>query len=147
ANALADLTKGAAGRGPEVDLDLDAAAADSVAPQQEVIFRIAQEALRNSLRHAGAEHVTLHLSLSGEDAIRLEVEDDGRGFEALGARAEGHFGLSLMADAARHGSGWLGVRSSPGSGTVVRYEAALDASGVGGAAGVARVAGAAGDAL
>lgn len=139
ANALADLSKGAAGRGPQVDLDLDQAAADSVPPQQqEVIFRIAQEALRNAVRHAGAERVTLRLVSAGEDAIRLDVEDDGHGFEAGGARDDGHFGLSLMADAARHGGGWLGVRSSPGSGTVVRYEAA---AGVAGAAGAAETAG------
>jgi two-component system, NarL family, sensor kinase len=129
ANALADLTKGAAGRGPEVKLDLDAVAAEC-APQlqQEVIFRIAQEALRNALQHAGAQHVTLRLAPQGGEATRLDVHDDGHGFEPAGARADGHFGLSLMADAARHGGGWLGLRTSPGSGTLVRYEAAEGAA-------------------
>jgi two-component system NarL family sensor kinase len=126
ANALADLAKGAAGRGPGVQLDLEAAAAECMPQeQQEVIFRIAQEALRNALRHAGAEHVTLQLKSQGRGATRLDVHDDGHGFEPAGTRADGHLGLSLMADAARHGGGWLGLRSSPGSGTLVRYEAAV----------------------
>jgi hypothetical protein len=47
-----------------VKLDLDAAAAEWVPQQQqEAIFRIAQEALRNALQHAGAQHVTLRLMM------------------------------------------------------------------------------------
>jgi len=126
ASALADLTKGAAGHGPEVELELDGGTAESAPEQQqEAIFRIAQEALRNALRHAGAAHVTVRLSSVAEGAPCLEVEDDGRGFEAAAVREGGHFGLSLMADAARHGGGWLGLRSAPGSGTLIRYEAAV----------------------
>ena len=125
ASALTDLTKGAAGHGPEVDLELDAEAADSAPEeQQEVIFRIAQEAVRNAVRHAGAEHVTVRLLAWEKDVIRLDVEDDGRGFEAASVQPDGHFGLSLMADAAMHGRGWLGLRSSPGSGTLIRYDGA-----------------------
>jgi len=90
------------------------------------MFRIAQEAVRNAVRHGRAGHLTLRLA-AGPGTPALEVADDGDGFDAAALAAEGfegHFGLRLMAEAARHGGGWLGVRSAPGAGTLVRYEAA-----------------------
>jgi two-component system NarL family sensor kinase len=143
ANALRDLAGGASGHGGAVEADIDADVADRVPEQgQEAIFRIAQEALRNAVRHAHAEHITLRLAAAGDGTARLEIEDDGLGFDAIavagegrsqenavdppepghGAGPEGHFGLRLMADAARHGGGWLGVISSPGMGTRIRYQ-------------------------
>ena len=130
ASALRDLTgtaSGAAGPVPDIDADIDAELADSGPEQeQEAMFRIAQEAVRNAVRHGHAGHLTLRLA-AGPGAPALEVADDGDGFDAAALAAEGiegHFGLRLMAEAARHGGGWLGVRSAPGAGTLVRYEAA-----------------------
>jgi signal transduction histidine kinase len=130
ASALRDLTgtaSGAAGPVPDIDADIDAELADGVPEQeQEAMFRIAQEAVRNAVRHGHAGHLTLRLA-AGPGAPALEVADDGDGFDAAALAAEGiegHFGLRLMAEAARHGGGWLGVRSAPGAGTLVRYEAA-----------------------
>ena len=90
------------------------------------MFRIAQEAVHNAVRHARAGHLSLRLT-ADKAVPTLEIADDGDGFDAARLTAdgtEGHFGLRLMAEAARHGGGWLGLLSAPGAGTVVRYEAA-----------------------
>lgn len=130
ASALRDLAgtaSRAAGQVPAIAADIDAGAADSVPEQeQEAMFRIAQEAVRNAVRHGHAGHLALRLA-TGQGTLALEVADDGDGFDAAALTAEGiegHFGLRLMAEAARHGGGWLGMRSAPGAGTLVRYEAA-----------------------
>jgi two-component system, NarL family, sensor kinase len=123
ASALHDLVRGASGHGAAVVAETDAEAAEAVPePQQEVMFRIAQEALRNAVRHAGAGHITLRLAPNDPGGTLLEIHDDGRGFDADTAAAEGHFGLRLMADAARHGGGRLSLLSVPGAGTRIRYE-------------------------
>lgn len=87
-----------------------------------MIFRIAQEALRNAVRHAEAEHITLRLAPDDAGGTVLEIADDGRGFDGAATAAEGHFGLRLMTDAALHGGGRLSLRTSPGAGTRIRYE-------------------------
>jgi signal transduction histidine kinase len=124
---LAGAASRAAGQPPGVGVDLDPALADSVPEQeQEAMFRIAQEAMRNAVRHSRAGRLTVRLA-AGNGAPVLEIADDGDGFDAAALVAEGtdgHFGLRLMAEAARHGGGWLGVLSAPGAGTIVRYEAA-----------------------
>lgn len=128
---LADTASRAAGQVPDIDAHIDAhidaGIADSAPEQeQEAMFRIAQEAIRNAVRHGHAGHLTLRLA-PGNGTPALEVADDGDGFDAAALAAEGiegHFGLRLMAEAARHGGGWLGLLSAPGAGTLVRYEAA-----------------------
>ncbi len=134
ASALRDLTDAAsrgAGQVPAIDTDVDQDVADGApAQEQEAMFRIAQEAVRNALRHSRARQVTLRLAgngAAGNGIATLEIADDGVGFDAAtlaAAGTEGHFGLRLMTEAARHGGGWLGLLSAPGAGTVIRYEAA-----------------------
>jgi len=123
---LADTASRAAGSVPDIDVDIDAYGEGLAEREQEAMFRIAQEAVRNAVRHAHAGHLTLRLAaMDGTPA--LEITDDGDGFDAAGLTAagiEGHFGLRLMAESARHGGGWLGVLSKPGAGTTVRYRAA-----------------------
>jgi len=123
--ALEDLTAPLAGYGIDVDLDLDAA---DLPPQTEtLLFRAAQEAIRNVTAHAEATHVRLRLARDGEIA-RLEIADDGKGFEpdrAGAARAEGHMGLRLLANLAGDAGGSLDVDSTPGRGTAVRLEVPL----------------------
>jgi signal transduction histidine kinase len=142
ASALHDLASGASGHDAAVSADIDAeVAAATPERQQEVMFRIAQEALRNALRHAEARQVTLVLAAGQDGTAVLEVADDGRGFDARGADArgadgrgfqggsaadEGHFGLRLMTDAATHGGGQLSLLSSPGAGTRIRYQAGAE---------------------
>ncbi len=90
------------------------------------ILRVAQEAIHNVKRHAGASHLSVQLEY-GPDRIALEVRDDGQGF-AAGARPEspaGHFGLTGMRERTESIGGHLQVTSEPGSGTSVRLEAAV----------------------
>lgn len=83
-------------------------------------FRIAEEAVRNAIRHAGAEQ--LHVAVSiGTEALSLRVADDGRGFvpeEAAGYES-GHLGLLGMRERARLLGGHLELASAPERGTVV----------------------------
>jgi signal transduction histidine kinase/YHS domain-containing protein len=81
------------------------------------LFRTGQEAVRNALRHAAAQRITVSLHYMA-DEVRLVVEDDGRGFvppptEAL-ART-GHYGLLTMEARARQHNGSLHIASTPGS--------------------------------
>ncbi len=81
------------------------------------IYRIAQEALTNAMRHAGASHIELLLAVEG-DVVRLEVCDDGCGF-VLPEGGDG-FGLFSMEERALSLGGHLHVWSSPGTGTTIR---------------------------
>ena len=65
-----------------------------------VLFRAAQESLRNVLRHAEAKKVDVRLQATAEAAV-LEVEDDGRGMTILPADRNKHFGLRMLEDLAR----------------------------------------------
>ena len=85
-------------------------------------FRIAQEALTNAARHAGAKNVSLSLRQLGE-RLRLEVADDGAGFDpaALASPQERgrHFGLVSLRERARLAGATLSIESLPGKGTRV----------------------------
>lgn len=93
-----------------------------VAPRVEAdAFRIAQEALHNALRHAGAQ-ARIAVSLRcAPDVLELVVRDDGAGFDpaapALRAR---RLGLTTMAERARAAGGALRIESAPGAGTAIR---------------------------
>ena len=95
--------------------------ADLDEERQTVIYRVAQEALTNAGRHAGAEHVDVEL-LEKDGSAELHVRDDGSGFEPAAERntqggTGGGLGLEGMAERARLVGGELDLRSSPGSGT------------------------------
>ena len=84
------------------------------------VYRIAQEALQNAIKHARAGRITLRLGGDGG----LEVEDDGVGFDpaANDTRAR-RLGLTSMEERAQRIGGALEIRSAPGAGTTVRLEA------------------------
>jgi signal transduction histidine kinase len=85
------------------------------------LFGIAQEAVANAGRHAGATSVVLELR-SDDGQVELSVSDDGRGFgdvSPLGAREPGHLGLASMRERAEIVGGDLSIASS-GDGTEVR---------------------------
>ena len=90
--------------------------------RQEAVYRIAQEALHNALRHATPTTVQVRLSTVDGSAV-LEIIDDGTGFEpdAAGGAAR-RLGLASMRERARAAGGRLTVRSRPGAGTTVRVE-------------------------
>jgi PAS domain S-box-containing protein len=85
-------------------------------------FRIAQEALTNALRHAGATSIDLTLALQ-DATLRLGVRDNGTGFDAAAARMRaergGSLGLLGMHERASLAGGALTLLSAPGRGTEV----------------------------
>jgi signal transduction histidine kinase len=82
------------------------------------LYRIAQEALHNAARHARATRVVIALS-QVNSSIRLEVSDDGVGFDSL-ASHPGHFGLNTMRERATELGGTLEIESRVRVGTTVR---------------------------
>ena len=84
---------------------------------EEDLFRIAIEALNNSLKHAGASEVTVRLQATN-GAVTLEVADNGRGF-TLAAQGAGGSGLQNMQERAKKIGANLEISSSPGSGTSI----------------------------
>ncbi|GAC1322274.1 MAG: hypothetical protein NVSMB25_17210 [Thermoleophilaceae bacterium] len=87
-----------------------------------LIFRTAQEALRNVMTHSGAGRVDVHVGRLNGGGV-LEVSDDGRGFDLSATTSrDGHFGLQMMEDLARDAGGRLQVDCEPGAGTRVRLE-------------------------
>ena len=125
APALRDLAGTVSGTDVQVSLDVDAALAEELEPEvQESVYRVAQECLRNAAKHAGAQTVAVRLS-GHERVARLEVSDDGVGFDPAAAtreRAAGHLGLDLLVDAARRVGGRLEVRSAPSHGAAFRLD-------------------------
>ncbi|HEX6320230.1 MAG TPA: ATP-binding protein, partial [Burkholderiales bacterium] len=87
------------------------------------LFRIAQEALNNVAKHAGAKLARIGLSLEGEE-MTLCIEDDGRGFDPAQA-PRGRWGMTTMRERAEAAGGWLSIQSSSGKGTVVRASVPL----------------------
>jgi signal transduction histidine kinase len=117
AAAITDLASGLPARGVEPTLDL-ADPGELAAELEELVFRVAQETVRNVIKHAGARHVTIALSRDG-DLVRLLISDDGIGLEPadLAEGPSGHFGLRLMTDLASVAGAELSVASAPGRGT------------------------------
>lgn len=91
--------------------------------QEEALLRVAQEALHNALRHAGASRVEVTLTRHGTSGALLSVRDDGHGFDPSAVRRAGrHLGLVSMRDRAAGVGGALTVESAPGKGTVIEME-------------------------
>ena len=87
------------------------------APSWRAPYRLVQETLTNTMKHANAERVELTLKAIGGE-VRLSVSDDGSGF--LLDQSAGGFGLIGMRERVELVGGRLEVESSPGGGTVVR---------------------------
>jgi len=94
---------------------------------EEHLYRIACEALRNVINHAGAERVTVSV-VDQADRLRMEVHDDGGGFDQAAAHP-GRLGLSTMADRAATTGGRLAITSTPGNGTTVVVSVPKDQEG------------------
>ncbi len=84
---------------------------------EEVLYRIAQEALHNVIKHAGARQVRLEVGRTGS-GVRLHIQDDGNGFNP--ARVpDGHLGLAGMRARADKIGARFTCRSEPGEGTSI----------------------------
>jgi signal transduction histidine kinase len=88
---------------------------------EEGLYRIAQEALNNALKHAHADRVSVHLHHSHQ-GVTLEIADDGVGFDLTAKGRKNGFGLRGMAERAAQLGGELTVQSSPDLGTCIRVE-------------------------
>ncbi len=97
--------------------------------EEENLLRIGQEALTNALKHSDSKRMEIHLDFSPELLV-LRIRDFGRGFapeQALGP-ADGHFGLSGMAERAQRIGGLLEIHSEQGSGTLIEASLPLTIS-------------------
>lgn len=95
--------------------------------QERLVYRVAQESLRNTGRHAAASRVDITLFVA-EDTVTFSVCDDGVGFDveaALSQPAHGHVGVRVMRDLALQSGALLEVSSTPGAGTCWRLAVPL----------------------
>jgi len=122
AAALDDLVAPAVADGIDVRLEVD----DTGPASQEVvglIWRTAQESIRNAVRHGSPQTLTVRVRAIAEPArLVLEVVDDGAGFDPAGTVDPAHFGLRGLGDLAEITGASLDVRSEPGRGTHVTLE-------------------------
>jgi signal transduction histidine kinase len=88
----------------------------------EEVFRIAQEALHNALKHAAADRLDVRLE-EGEHELLLSVRDDGLGFDPTASdHRSRRLGLTSMEERASSLGGTLAIESTPGAGTTIRLE-------------------------
>ncbi|HEY6057175.1 MAG TPA: PAS domain S-box protein, partial [Candidatus Limnocylindrales bacterium] len=89
------------------------------------LYRIAQEALHNVIKHARASQVRIELEQANH-GVRMRIVDDGRGFDAARRPEGGHLGLAGMAARAERVGAILEVRSQVGEGTTIEVSAETD---------------------
>ena len=101
--------------------EFDCAHEERLSPDSEQeLYRLAQEALNNVLKHAHAAHVTVRLAVQNGTAV-LEIADDGVGFDPSLSAASG-FGLPGMRERMERLGGKFSIQSSPGAGTQLHVE-------------------------
>jgi signal transduction histidine kinase len=114
-----------AGRTHGTDVTVQAAELPALTQQQDTaIYRVAQEAIGNALRHSGGTRVTVGI-FQRQRAVVLEIRDDGAGFEPSVPQAG--LGLASMRERARSVGGKLTITSAQGAGTRVRLSVPLPA--------------------
>ncbi|HEY1012404.1 MAG TPA: histidine kinase [Herpetosiphonaceae bacterium] len=107
----------------QVDTDFCAEPALSLAAK-EALYRVAQEALHNTVKHARATRASLRLAAEDGRAV-LTVADNGAGFNP-GGSFPGHLGLRSMRERMERISGELAIASQPGAGAEIRAAAPLE---------------------
>jgi signal transduction histidine kinase len=123
---VAALTKQVAVLGTRYKLTVEVDLGEEPALSLEMkytLYRIAQEALHNIVKHARASFVGLLLT-NQENEVILEVRDNGRGFDPAGP-FPGHLGLRSMQERAAKMGGTLTIQSVPGQGTCVNVRLPL----------------------
>ncbi len=113
---LRQLTEAMIGRG-RLDIQLSAQGDCQLPPDVQVgLYRIAQEALNNIVKHAKARQAFVTLRL--EDPVRLTIADDGAGFDPGTVTAD-HLGLKIMRERAEALGARFNLYSEPGAGTQI----------------------------
>jgi signal transduction histidine kinase len=92
---------------------------------EETLYRIAQEALANALKHANADTVTVQLAADAVQ-VTLTITDDGCGFDPAVVAENGGMGLRNMRERAEKLSGHCTITSTPGAGAVVCVQLPLN---------------------
>jgi two-component system sensor histidine kinase DegS len=104
------------------DLDLQREEDNFASVLRSNVFRIAQEAVSNALRHGGAKNIQIKYSFGNRD-LSLSIEDDGSGFDVERGRSSaterGSFGLSNMSERIHFVNGTLNIDSKVGRGTKI----------------------------
>jgi signal transduction histidine kinase/ligand-binding sensor domain-containing protein len=121
--SLRRVTERAGSHGFEANFSVYGAYRPLRSDTEREILRVAQEAIHNVKKHAGAEHLSVRLDY-GTAEVALEVRDDGRGFDP-GEKANSttdHYGLTGMRERADSIGGSLEVRSEPGAGTSIKLQ-------------------------
>ena len=88
---------------------------------EEGLYRIAQEALNNSLKYSSAKKVMIHMTFKDE-TVEMIVSDDGVGFDSESILIKGGIGLTNMKERAAKLGGSLAVSSTPGKGTKITFK-------------------------
>ena len=114
--------------GSGVDVRVDVSGPETVLPQEmeQHLLRIAQEAVTNVVKHAGADRIAIKLHTEARK-LYLRIEDNGHGFETpdVFSSRGGHFGLIGMRERAERLGGELHLASNPGEGTEVEVRVPL----------------------
>lgn len=118
---LRRMAEAAEGHGLSAEFNLFGAYRALPPDTEKEIGRVAQEAIHNVKKHAGATRISVQLEY-GTESIALEVRDNGRG-GASERPVRGHFGLTGMKERAAAIGGTLEIVSAPGEGTTVRLSA------------------------
>ncbi len=110
------------GTGPHLDVQVDSQAPLALSlERREHLYRVAQEAVTNALKHAHASHIRVRLLVT-EETIQVNVEDDGVGIrDAAGASASG-LGMQSMRMRAAAVGATIEARTQPDGGTLIRCE-------------------------
>ncbi|MCW2973075.1 MAG: hypothetical protein JWN72_1348, partial [Thermoleophilia bacterium] len=116
--ALADLISELPARGIEPRLTFGLAR-PLTATDERLLYRVAQEAVRNAERHSRAATLELTVAPHARRGVLLRVVDDGAGFDTAAPAGDGHVGLVLLRDLVASAGGTMHIRSAPGEGTVV----------------------------
>ena len=119
----------AAASGLDVDVRVTARAARMPRKVEAVFYRVAEEAVRNVVRHASAKRV--RIVLNAKPVASLEIHDDGRGFDAGAVdrrQSETRGGLATMRERLALVDGWLEVNSAPNNGTTIVATIPLDSA-------------------
>ncbi|HEX6049203.1 MAG TPA: sensor histidine kinase, partial [Gemmatimonadaceae bacterium] len=113
-----------------IAIDADESGAQVPPTLASVLYRVAQEAINNAVRHASPTNVEVRLTTSASE-VTLEVMDDGRGFDVDEAeRRRPGMGLFTMRERVSLVNGTFTIDSSPGRGTKVVVTLSLDQRGI-----------------
>jgi signal transduction histidine kinase len=105
-------------RGHQTRVEVDVVEVSLPPPIQLLIYQISREATMNALKHAEAS--TIRISLEEiEDGVKLQISDDGKGFDTSAPPPEGHFGSVMMRERAMVAGGTYSIESELGAGTQI----------------------------